>query len=411
MKKKKTLILSIILGIAAAFIFAGCSKELTIGDLANRYENDPNYVKVTFEIGEDAVFNGRGNMNIFYYYKKDANGDAKVLEPGSDAKDVNITKAGSFIEGWYTDKDYSDKWDFASDKTDKTMTLYAKWLPHFRFDVCVAGESGEDNGKVVGQFEVSQGGTFAASNTVTREEHTLLGLYSDEACTIPWDYAYTHKGIIENGESKGTVEKIYSKWIKGIYTLVRKASDFGAVSGSVNYWLMNDIDFAEVDPVTNLAPVWGGYVSDYGGTIEGNGYAIKNIKIDYKGRNATEDQCGVFKTLTADAVIKNVKFESVSIEIEDVLSRRKTIGLFAGIIREGAKFENVSIWGNINVISVRNVNNYIMGLLAGDIEDHENGADGVIYNNAGHEITVTSEKYNVTVNPDNSVKLSEKTAA
>lgn len=52
------------------------------------------------------------------------------ISAGSKAvQPTDCTKAWYFLEGWYTDKARTEKFDFAS-KVTKSMTLYAKWTPH-----------------------------------------------------------------------------------------------------------------------------------------------------------------------------------------------------------------------------------------------------------------------------------------
>lgn len=49
-----------------------------------------------------------------------------VKVPSAD----DVSKAGYTLEGWYTDKEFTDKWDFEKDKLtreEETFNLYAKW--------------------------------------------------------------------------------------------------------------------------------------------------------------------------------------------------------------------------------------------------------------------------------------------
>lgn len=61
--------------------------------------------------------------------------DIKVLS-GTVIKEPVLTKVGYTLEGWYRDIDFTDKWNFASDIVNQSMTLYAKWKPieyHIRY--------------------------------------------------------------------------------------------------------------------------------------------------------------------------------------------------------------------------------------------------------------------------------------
>lgn len=56
----------------------------------------------------------------------------KVLEPDPPVRN------GYVLAGWYTEKAYTNQWDFASDTTDD-MTLYAKWIKPLVPTVSIAG--------------------------------------------------------------------------------------------------------------------------------------------------------------------------------------------------------------------------------------------------------------------------------
>lgn len=57
-----------------------------------------------------------------------------VYDPGMPYKE------GFVLDGWYTDKTFTKKWDFDNDTVENDMTLYAKWV----VEVIVEEEPGAD---------------------------------------------------------------------------------------------------------------------------------------------------------------------------------------------------------------------------------------------------------------------------
>ena len=67
----------------------------------------------------------------FYVYLERNNGQKRlktVMEkPGYVNAPEEPTRVGYVFDGWYTDPDFKKPWDFLRDKTDKEITIYAKW--------------------------------------------------------------------------------------------------------------------------------------------------------------------------------------------------------------------------------------------------------------------------------------------
>ncbi|MBR1677539.1 MAG: InlB B-repeat-containing protein [Clostridia bacterium] len=83
------------------------------------------------------------------------------------------------------------------------------------------------------------------------------------------------------------------------YKGVSTAADFMAITGSDNYILLNDINFSGVE----YTPI-----ASFSGTLEGNGYAVKNVTMQ-----AVSAACGeatsLFKNLSG--TLLNIKFENI----------------------------------------------------------------------------------------------------
>ncbi len=391
--KKKLLVILIMCALSAA-LFAGCSNVVTREKLEKKYGDR---ITVKFEMGEGATISSQDNMSVYYYYEKDASGSAQIIQPGTGKlSDTRPGKAGHFLEGWYPSSEcnYSEKWDFSRDKTDKDMTLYAKWLPNFKYTFYYVDENG--NEQSISSVEVGQGGTLSSSAKVSRDGHTLLGMFADKECKNKWDNSFKHIGTVENGVQKNLEVKVYTDWLEGEYTLVSQPSDFLSVTAGGNFYLLNDIDFANSDTA------WNGGTVDFDGVIEGNGHTISGITAEFPVFGVRTAEWGMFKSLKKGAQIKNVKFNNVTITLEDTMTQPRSVGLLAGVIEEGVSLENVELSGKIVLKTVARPGNYTMGLIAGELNA---SAAGVIrkvdidnrLSNYGWRLDETDPNFNAVV--------------
>ena len=136
----------------------------------------------TYAIGYDLPSSGGGGSSVTRYTVKfDTNGgssvssatvtkNTKVAEPKTPEKD------GYTFGGWYTDKEFAEKYDFES-KVTKNFTLYAKWDKH------------DDE----------------QSSTDT---HNCPSLAFDDLDITKW-YHFDTDYVIENGIFKGTTETTF----------------------------------------------------------------------------------------------------------------------------------------------------------------------------------------------------------
>lgn len=54
--------------------------------------------------------------------------DQKVKKGGYVQRPAEPTRDGRTFAGWYYDAEYTERWDFETDKVEDNMTLYAKWI-------------------------------------------------------------------------------------------------------------------------------------------------------------------------------------------------------------------------------------------------------------------------------------------
>ncbi|MBR1677537.1 MAG: InlB B-repeat-containing protein [Clostridia bacterium] len=90
-----------------------------------------------------------------------------------------------------------------------------------------------------------------------------------------------------------------------MYKGIRTTDDFMAISGDKRYILLNDIDFTDVNY---------SQINSFSGTLEGNGYAVKNVTMQAVAKGCGEG-AGLFKTLSG--TLQNIKFENIVINATD----------------------------------------------------------------------------------------------
>ena len=122
-----------------------------------------------------------------------------------------------------------------------------------------------------------------------------------------------------------------------------------------------DLDFSNQVWKPNLTE------GEFTGTIIGNGFKFSNIKsIQGAAASARQKFGGLFGTLGATAVIKDVVFENVSYQIEaGSRAPEVSFGLLAGAVREGATLENITISGKLLINTYATLNQYNIGLICG----------------------------------------------
>jgi hypothetical protein len=308
---------------------AACSKDLDI-------EAEGYTVRITYDLNGGTY---QGADKIVYAYK-----------PGQPLADLIMLqrqpeRVGYHVEGYYRSFEngvYGAPVDFSRDKAENDVTLYVRWQENYFYSVVYTDvESGADI--EVGVYTTSPGGTFSINpSNVKRDGYTLLGFYKtsdvdDDA--NKWDAATVHPG----GET--IVVKVYTKWLEGDWTLVDNASQLTALSPVVNYYLLNDIDFA--------GKSW--HTVNFGAKLEGNGYKISNVALpEVKTSSYGKYYYGLFGEIAATAEINNVAFENVTltVNLERTGNAEIYAALFAGTVADDAKIQNVTVKGTLTVLKV-----------------------------------------------------------
>ena len=107
-----------------------------------------------------------------------------------------LTAEGYTFDGWYTDDNYSKKFDFTKPITSNT-TVYAKWTAN-DYEVSFITE----HGKTPTSQNVKYNGTATNPGELTEDGYTFIGWYTDETYTKEFDFT---KPIKSN-------TTVYAKW-------------------------------------------------------------------------------------------------------------------------------------------------------------------------------------------------------
>lgn len=272
---------------------------------------------------------------VWYVYKMPDITETYIADP-NELKEGDIFRTGYSLEGWYQTKTvvgeeiiYSNRWDFATDKmTLAGVELYAKWIANivYSFEVCEKNADGSETS--LGKYEVSEDSSFDDYLNYAKKDGFTLIEFTDEAGVV-LDDSYKHPG----GDESLNI-KVYPRYIKGDYALVRTAGDLNRAIGK-NIYLMNDLDLDGANF---------GY-SDFSYIFEGNGHTISNFAVKYDNMTVGDLYVGVFGKMK-DATVRNVTFTDVSTTIESRNSRTQNIyiGTIAGKM-ENSKLENVKFTG------------------------------------------------------------------
>lgn len=109
-----------------------------------------------------------------------------------------LTEEGYTFDGWYTDDNYSKKFDFTQPITSNT-TVYAKWTAK-DYEVSFVTEHGD----APTSQNVPYNGTAADPGKLSAEGYTFIGWYTDHTCTTEFKFSTPITGDT----------KVYAKWEK-----------------------------------------------------------------------------------------------------------------------------------------------------------------------------------------------------
>ena len=402
MNKKMKALLIAFSALASIVLMAGCGADKTPYE-----ENDgENYtVSVKYD-ANGGTFTTNTSVIVDSYniseMEKDTDGQVGIalLPPdaemrGNDA--FSAVKNGYFLAGWYSERieskdaegntiyTYSGRWDFENGllevdaskeytSTEPILTLYAAWVPQFEIEYYT-----RDTGELLAsavfdpttQSEISipalseETGAVDMFNFPTRDGYTFDKVYYDEAGAEQITTAtIAHTGTVdyETGTALNPVMKLYVDWLEGEWYHIYTAEQFvdnASVNGS--YIIHADLDFTEEIWPSSLMH------GTYAGTIQGNGYKMKNIT--FEQTNNSKNNSGLFGQLAETASISDITFENVSFTIKGgTRVPGANFGLLAGTISDTAVVNKVKILKSIMQIDSScyfGQDDYLIGLVCG----------------------------------------------
>ncbi len=397
MKKKLITILMLVAIVACLAGFVSCGK-LSAPDQARK---NGNVVRVNYDTN-GGIIGGGENVTLFDMfnpnnYTADANGNVhiKVLDPvderrenigKSDSNKNPLTKSGNILVGWYKTRtenadgsySYSDKWNFETDSFEvkqntsgEEFTLYALWTEFFEFDYYRVKSDGNIEfirkdqlgvipSEVKGTADEAQAAIYlpewsdgamnyrTGSYTFPKVSGTTYtAAYLDKECKeeikTAQDEPFIHTGYIdENGVAQNRIQNIYVTYEEGERYKISTAEQFAEYASVDGYYEIScDLDFTDVVWPSSLT------FGTFSGRIYGkDGISVKFTNISAKYASSSSNRGGLFGEIGDDAVIENVTFENVTVDIAASGSVSDVkYGLFAGNISEKANITGVSLVG------------------------------------------------------------------
>ncbi len=358
-----------------------------------------------------------------------------------------------YVDGTQNDKEpvtsqptytYKDYWDFETSRftiteetedEDKSLTLYAGWVPYYQFNYYYQSDDGWvqygttsfdfkavhenstlsdqdtiftpdwENGKMSYVHSYSNGNefNFPDPNKVIDEDRpdslkgksfTFSAAYEDEACTIPIIGSLKHEGALDAKTYTITnavknVYVVFDHFEKYKISTPKQLSDYA--NQNAHFELTANLDFSDTD----WSPIFSS--SEFKGEIsssEGNVFTISNVKAEISGSTYG----GLFGSIAANAVIKNVRFDNVTVDLVTSPTRAfYSYGLFAGNIDDKSEISNVTIGGTVKIGTLTVPTDYEFNLLANGKRDGITNT-GISLQVYGSKLLETTFEY--AVNPE-----------
>ena len=260
-------------------------------------------------------------------------------------------------------------WNFATDKVTGDITLVAKWTQKFYFSIYIVDVDGNNNPveKEIGSTPAKVGDTIfdklynaEKDGSINRSPdkirikqsgYTLLDFYMDDTYQTKLDESFTHPGkqVIDtetDPETGETVEittntvKIYASYLKGTYDFISNSNKKSLTKGS-NWYLLEDVDYTGEKDWKAL--------TNFTGTILGNGKSIKNVTVKSTATDAKDDETklhSIFGKMSGS--IENLTFENVTMRVEAAesltsVSGKQGVTFFASEFAQAGLISNVTL--------------------------------------------------------------------
>ncbi len=398
----KLVILSCLL-LTIGLFATSCTKDLSpYGDL-----NDEGY---TVSIKYDAnggLFTTNTETIIDTYnleeYQTNAEGkkEIKLFAPDASIRGgqaYTASKNDCFLAGWYTEKteikdasgnvigyNYGGRWNFESDKyavmpsenydsATPVLTLYAAWVPAFTYEFYTFDESGAevlidtvtknplaDTTIKLPAFDEETGKVNAPNDFPVLEDATYGKIYTDKEMTkelTSETLSHIGKFVPENATLENETMKIYCATTDGVqYEISTPKQLIDSADSNAHYTLKCDLDFSE-----NLWPQ-ALATNTFTGKINGNGFAIKNVKVTQN--NGENKFFGLLGIISKDASVSDIVFDNIMVNINSgSRNENAKFGILAAEIEEGSSVSGVTLQ-NSKIVIAKNatlfvaVSNYV----------------------------------------------------
>ena len=436
--KKVNIPLIIAIALAVVIVVAGIIWFAT-SDNNSYFEqfDDSGYnVKITFDSNGGSFKGSNSSVSDLFKLEEIGEDGLKLIAPDDPKRGkgntVTLTKTDHFFAGWYRERKlvdpndpdsgyiYSGKWDFETDTVpidknknytaeESAFTLYAAWVPYFKYNIYVPGENGEfELLKTVSAInltipEWSEGDvTLNMDNFPEYEGYTLLNVYYDEALTnkvVGTPNESGNKKYITgewNAETATLVNEsinLYTTWQEGERYKIYSTDDLIKYADSKGYYeIYSDLDFNGISWPTAFTD------EEFSGKIFGNGRTISNVSIESTSRSRLNN--GLFSSIGESASIENISFKNIThtINLMDA-AQGANFGLLAGTIKNGAAFENVALDGKIIIgddsAILAGGTGYSIGKVAGI-----GNTTGLTYDITVEKANPGNESFNIEINGD-----------
>ena len=157
---------------------------------------------ITSPVTKDTALYAKWEINSYQVTFDSMGGSSldnqQVTYNGTAATPSAPTKAGYTFDGWFTDKDYTKSYDFATPVTDD-ITLYAKWTIN-SYNVTFNSMGGS----LVASQNVDHNTAAVKPADPTKTGYTFDGWFTDKDCTVAYDF---NAPVTDN-------ITLYAKWNK-----------------------------------------------------------------------------------------------------------------------------------------------------------------------------------------------------
>ncbi len=414
-KKIRRAVISALMLITALCVFAGCKLGVSVDDVVDRYDLR---ARVTYYSNGGQFASNVYEKNLYYSPGSCAleiNGDKVHIS----SNPVSVSRSDYEFVGWYyvltddqgkpayidqalglVELDLTKPVDFTVKlQKDDHWYIGAHWMAKQAVEIKLLTSDGQpahdEEGKEVADGTVLLTYNFGTQGKVEKPgtelefaDYTFSTIYytspdcsEHDSCN---DLFCEHRGVVEwplvpTGVEDNVV--IYAYYIKGVWEMVASAKDLKDASDSLMFgdkgvYLLKDIDFnGEAFPKLNI-----------GGELAGNGHTIKNAVYTTSIISKNDGSAALFDIIYPNAYMHDISFENITVAIRARTNISIYAYLFANEIRLGARIENVSFSGKMDISGVP-ATTTILNMVDGEEYSSDHWICGTLITENGSNLT------------------------